>query len=201
MLDDHVIYGILFVCNSWSGSLLTTKRISLMCFRGQPVLLLTNEQSDLGDAFQTMCSVRHFLFFLESYVSMLTGDSQPAMSTACFFYSSVLQPLLRHQHSLPNKGWPVRSSDLWTWSVYSILALSKPHWPISSWPNSINQSVWRNIFYKVCLSLLPVAGHDVLAIPVLAGRWRHSSCYLPSFRWRSFWTLSTCGSGLNSLSV
>lgn len=33
-----------------------------------------------------------------------------------------LQPLLTHQHSLPNKGWPVRSSDLW--SVYSILALS-----------------------------------------------------------------------------
>lgn len=25
-----------------------------MCFRGQPVLLLINEQSDLGDAFQTV---------------------------------------------------------------------------------------------------------------------------------------------------
>lgn len=35
-----------------------------------------------------------------------------------------LQLLLKHQHSLPNKGWPVRSSDLWTWSVYNILALS-----------------------------------------------------------------------------
>lgn len=107
-----------------------------------------------------------------------------------------LQPLLRHQHSLPNKGWLVRSSDLLTWSVYSILALS-------SLANVIITKffLWRNILYKVHLFLLLVVGRDVLAVPVLASRRRQCSCYLPSFRQRCFWILLTCGSGLNSLSV
>lgn len=69
--------------------------------------------------------------------------------------------LLRHQHSLPNKGWPVRSSDLWTWSVYNILALSSLAIVIIT-KFYICLSSWRNIFYKFHLSLLPVVGHDVL---------------------------------------
>lgn len=111
--------------------------------------------------------------------------SKPTMSASCILYSSALQPLLRQQHSLPNKG-----SDLWIWSVYNIVALSSLANVIIT---KFYSSLWHNIFYKSNLSLLPVVGHDVFALLLLASRWRHIICH---YLW-----LSTCGSGFNSLLI
>lgn len=77
---------------------------------------------------------------------------------------------------MPNKGCTVRSSDLWTWRVYSFLALSSQKNVITT-KSSFFFFFWQlyRILYKVSFALLRGVGHHVLATPMLTCRWCHCS--------------------------
>ena len=139
-------------------------------------MLLLNGRFDLGDVFHTVqcaasmstCSLR---------VSQLCQTPISDSHNVCILFFLQLQPLPRHLHSLPNKGWPVRSSDLWTWSVYNILALSSLANVIMtklSSPVAVAKYVFfPRFFCPSCLSWAMMSP----AIPVLTSRWRQCSCY------------------------
>lgn len=122
-------------------------------------------------------------------------------SRRCVF--STAQLLLKTPDThLPNKGWPVQSSDLW--SVYSILALSNLTGQCPDNQNRVSRRLAGAFISILICPFLPQSW--CLEFLVLASRWMHVSCYLLSFS-RSlvfvyvFLSHYMSHSGLNSLSV
>lgn len=122
-------------------------------------MLLQNGQSDLGDVFHAVQRAASIVICSHKSKIIMSQCRSVIPSAQCLHPGFLqLQTLWGHRHSLPKKGWPVRSSDLWTWSVYNILALS-----------SLANVIVTKLFLSVVLAQYFLQGSSVP--PACSGPW------------------------------